>query len=194
MRPYGLVFTIFAFSSHAQHQTGLIFKDNNLTPKKKYTIQLGALGVSGITMAETMIYRKKDGYVALYDGNQLNDTGRPFATHIEFDTSNTGCTIDGKPFEGQVYQSELLPSNIESAPNSLFSKKPLAVVFPAGECPANKITVRILGPTCLSPDPACKKLKTYQTYKVLPGDLHFLDAIEDENDLKKLPGLKSVDE
>jgi hypothetical protein len=194
MKTFAYIFSLVCLSSHAQHQTGLVFDAQSGIPKKKYTIQLGGFGVSGFTQAETMIYRTKNGYVALYDGNDSKVMGRPFVTHIEFDTSKTGCIIDGKEFKGKVYRSELLPSKIENVPNSVFSKAPLPVEFPAGACPTNKIAVNILGPTCLSPDPACRRLKVYQSYEVSPGDLHFLDALEDEKELKKLPGLRGAEE
>lgn len=191
-----LSFLLFSsVASYAQHSTGLVFDNQADKTKKKYTIQLGPFGISGATQAETIIYKVKSGFVALFDGNDSKKMGMPFATHLEFDTTDTGCMdLDAKPFKGKVYKSKLLPSKLSMAPDSVFSETPLAVEFPSGACPTSKIRVRVLGPTCLGPDPACQILKVYKTYKVNPGAMHFLDAIEDEKHLEKLPGLKGSEE
>lgn len=137
-------------------------------------ISFGGKSISGKFEASGAIYRVKDGYKVIYDGDDPKLIGGTVATKVEIDTR-----VKCEGFEGKVYSSDLSVSKTSDDPKVSGS---ISVFFPAGSCPTQSIHIRILKPQCQFGE-GCDKLVVKESVSILGNDLYWLDASDDSQGL-----------
>lgn len=131
-------------------------------------IRFGGKSFSNQFESAGTLYKVKDGYKVIYDGDDPLAAGATIATQVEIDTQ-----VQCEGFEGKVYSSALTGSHRHPRVSGI-----LPVFYPAGKCPVQSITIRILQPKCMFGS-GCEELVVKESVSVLGSDLYWLDTVDD---------------